>query len=107
MKTVRTVDSKPHFGANGQNDVELVRQVVWQRVRKEIWNELSVNDYGFDQFVTFEDGSYRFIFGNLRSESSAEVVPAVLRVVQEAEGRKDLAPLEWINRSELQLAGSM
>lgn len=74
MKMVRTVDSKVHFGANEQNDLELVRQVVWQRLRKETWNQLSVNDYGFDQFVTFEDGSYRFIFGNLAREVFWELI---------------------------------
>ncbi len=40
------MDSKVHFGANEQNNVEFVRQVVWQRLRKEKWNQLSVNDYG-------------------------------------------------------------
>jgi hypothetical protein len=71
---VITVDSKVHFGANEQNDLELVRQVVWQRLRNEKWNQLSVNDYGFDQFVKFEDNSYRFIFGNLAREVFWELI---------------------------------
>jgi hypothetical protein len=68
------VDSKVHFSAKEQDNVELVRQIVWRRLRKEKWNQLSVNDHGFDQFVTFEDDSCRFVFGNLAREVLWELI---------------------------------
>jgi hypothetical protein len=74
MSGEEPVDSKVYFGASEQTNIELVRQGVWQRLRKENWNQLSVNDYGFDEFVTFEDNSYRFIFGNLAREVIWELI---------------------------------
>jgi hypothetical protein len=68
------VELRVHFGANELSNIELVRQIVWQRLRKEKWNQLSVNDYGFDQFVAFEENSYRYTFGNLAREVIWELI---------------------------------
>jgi len=67
-------EERVSFGAGQQNDVELVRRVVFQRLRTQQWTQLTVDDYGFDQFVSFQDRSYRFVFANLVREVIWEMI---------------------------------
>lgn len=68
------MESQVPFGEKEQTDIELVRQVVWRRLRQEAWTELSVVDLGFDKFVSFQDHYYRFPFGNLVREVVWELI---------------------------------